>query len=788
MVDYPTTNRTNPIALGTEETIRNDLNDKNTALEGDNEEYKEFEYEALAAYLISEFEKNKWAREDSGLEEDIQDSLRAVNGEYSNEDKGRISRTGGSSIFMNLTATKARAARSWIADILFPPKGKSWSIEPTPIEDLPEEMKKLLETRLEEEFNKRAQPAQQGVGQPPIQPQQAMGPGAPPPIQPPTAEEAQTTIREENQKKRDIYDAVREEITNEAKFQLRKMEQKIDDQLIEGNWSKALSDFLDDFVTYPTAFMKGPVISRKKCLVWKDGEATEAHKYIYMNERVDPLDIYPSPSGVEVEDGNFVEHMRLTKATLAAFKGVKNFKNKAIDRALEDYENGGIPGWIDDDIEDEKADQEKRGNYLEAQEGIIHALHFWGVVPKKKFEEWDLYEKVEDLEDLEDNDPVDVEAIIVGNHVIKCIVNDDPLKRRPYYKASFVNIPGSFWGRSLANLMSSVQRMCNAAARALSNNLGVASGPQIELYVDRLADDGDIDSIEPFKIWQLKSDPTGAGGRAMNFFQPSSNAQELLAVYNNFEEKADDVTGIPRYAYGNEKTAGAAQTAQGLAMLLESTSKIIKDCIRNIDEGLIKPRIKYQFYHNMVNLDDFNYTGDINIETIGSHTLSVRGAEAARRNEFLQATANPTDLQVLGYEGRLAILRTMAEDLNLDTSIMPTTFEYKQKLKETEARAEQQAQAMAQAEQAKAQAGIQATQIQIEGQKEMHQTTMQKEMAKLQLEMQKFNQEMQVKIADIQRKAKADQNKADSDMFQEQGKKERQTQEVALAMNKGEGI
>jgi hypothetical protein len=39
-----------------------------------------------------------------------------------------------------------------------------------------------------------------------------------------------------------------------------------------------------------------------------------------------------------------------------------------------------------------------------------------------------------------------------------------------------------------------------------------------------------------------------------------------------------------------------------------------------------------------------------------------------RRNEFLQATANPIDAQIVGIPGRAEILRETAKDLNMDTT------------------------------------------------------------------------------------------------------------------------
>jgi hypothetical protein len=252
--------------------------------------------------------------------------------------------------------------------------------------------------------------------------------------------------------------------------------------------------------------------------------------------------------------------------------------------------------------------------------------------------------------------------------------------------------------------------------------------------------------------------------------------------------KADDLTGIPRYAYGNEKTAGAAQTAQGLAMLLESTSKVIKDCIRNIDEGLIKPRIQYQFYANMIQ-NAIPYTGDIKVKTLGSSTLSLRGAEATRRNEFLVATANPTDMGVMGVEGRAAILRVMAEDLGINPNVIPSGLEVKKKLED---QTKQQMQMMIEEQktkQAKVQAGIQATQIQTQGQMQMHQTSMEMEMNKLKAKMESDQRAYEAKVADIQRKYYADVavNKSKQQEIENNAQDARNKVAVKLAENKTKG-
>ena len=171
---------------------------------------------------------------------------------------------------------------------------------------------------------------------------------------------------------------------------------------------------------------------------------------------------------------------------------------------------------------------------------------------------------------------------------------------------------------------------------------------------------------------------------------------------------ADDATGIPRYAHGNEKVGGAAQTASGMSMLLESASKGIKDAIRHIDDGLIKPRVEYQFYWNLMEDEKSTFTGDIVVIPKGSQALTMRGSQEMRRNEFIQILANERFMQIVGIEGIAEILREMAKGLGLGESIIPSRIELKFKQKQ----AVEQARKQAETETKKEEVGIQQVAMQ----------------------------------------------------------------------------
>jgi hypothetical protein len=84
-------------------------------------------------------------------------------------------------------------------------------------------------------------------------------------------------------------------------------------------------------------------------------------------------------------------------------------------------------------------------------------------------------------------------------------LNYDPLGRKPYYLTSFEKVPGRIDGNGVADLCMDAQNMCNAAARALANNMGISSGPQVGVNVSRLPAGEDITQMYPWKIWQFKS-------------------------------------------------------------------------------------------------------------------------------------------------------------------------------------------------------------------------------------------------------------------------------------------
>lgn len=585
----------------------------------------------LARHIRKHWEVNKSAK--LFLEEGLLEDQRAKKGQYAPQKLVQIRNQGGSQIYMMLTATKQRAAASWIKDIILPADEKAWGIDPTPIPQLPQWAELAIRERLV-----------------------ASG-------------------RESWEDEQQLRELVAVELTKQAKASAGNMEDKIEDQLAECSWGKVMDELVDDFTTFSACIMKGPVLKKRKTLKWssKFGDTVPeiGEEIMLCFHRVSPFDIYPSPEATETNDGNLIERIRFRRGDLVAMKGVPGYKDEEIDKVLEAFPLG-LRDWLWNDTE-RLENENKHRWWMNSENGLIDGLHYWGSVQGTTLQAWGI--EVEDsLAEYQ------VDAILIGNYIIRCQINNDPLARRPYHKACYDPLPGAFWGNSIRWLMNDIQEFCNATARALVNNMAIASGPQVEVNYERLDPlESELD-IFPWKVWQTRGSEVG-GSNAVNFFQPQSNAQELMAVYKEFEMKADDITGIPRYVYGNEKVGGAGTTASGLAMLMGSAAKQIKQAIGNIDYGIIRPALEMVYCYNMLTSKDRTIKGDAKVVARGANALLLRDMATQRRSEFLGMTSNEVDMNIIGPEGRGKLLRSIAEDLDLK-DIVPSEQALLMKLQE----------------------------------------------------------------------------------------------------------
>src|SRR5574337_638934 len=233
---------------------------------------------------------------ETSIQERLLRCERQRRGVYDPDKLASIRAAGGSEVYMMLTGIKCSAAAAWIQDVLSDTGDDVFDVETSHEPDLPPEIRDMIVEQVRMEALNVAFSG------------------------------AVVTSEAVRDRMEDIRDRVLLEMRGEAEESAGRMANKMRDQLVKGNWNNALREFIDDFVTYPAAILKGPVVKRVPRVTWGPH-----YKPIVVNDlvqsfyRVSPYDLYPSPASAGPDGGFLIERHRLPGADLFSMIGVPGY-------------------------------------------------------------------------------------------------------------------------------------------------------------------------------------------------------------------------------------------------------------------------------------------------------------------------------------------------------------------------------------------------------------------------------------------------------------------------------
>lgn len=609
-------------------------------------------------------------------------------GEYSAERISQLRKTGGSTVYVQATAEKCMAAQSWIKDTLNFVDEKPWALEPTPKPSINPAAKQ----QCYEQVVKWAEQIIQERGSAPN----------------PDELESFKSIMQDKIENLEKY---------KASLAADNMESLIEDQLREGGFNPAFDQFLYDLVTYPFACLKGPVVRRQERLVWEE-QMDGSYKPVKKNqlamqfERVSPYNLYFSPNMMDVNRGYLFERQKLQRSDLIKLKGTKGYSSDNIDKVLNAYGEGGLIEWVNKDWE--KMLMEGRSSVMTPQTSNdiqIDALEFHGSVQGRVLKSWG----IDGADSIEDLNEYNVCSILIGQYVIKAVINDELGDQKPYFVTSFLKLPDTVYGKGIPQMMKANQDTINACRRSAINNMAISSGPQIAIDKAKISSKQDITQIIPFGIWQYDSSKGAQQGKPFETFTVPNYAEQLTKYEDYIHQRVDNETNIPRYESGNPNVGGAALTARGLSMLMSAATKTIRAVIKNIDEDVIIPLIQRLYNYNMLYSDDPAVKGDLQIRARGIFNLGAEEQAQTAQLEFLQmALQNQQVSEMLGAKGLARLFRPIIKKLKLPADdIIPTEeeIEMREQMRMDRERKELEMQEM----QAQADAQMQNEKAQTEG-------------------------------------------------------------------------
>ncbi len=562
-------------------------------------------------------------------------------GEYDPSVVRKLAAVGGCKDFFNISETKSDALEAWIADVTTNGGELPFSLNPTPIPDLPEDRKAQIVNETVAAY------------------QDAIASGFA--MEPSDVYEAAALA----------FDAAIEDEFQAARAASAGMERKMSDQLLEGGWRDAFDDFVRDYAQYPSAIMKGPILQRQPRMKWVDGAPKVVDEVIHTWKRVSPHLWFPGPNVATPNEGFCCELVQLDKAVLSRQKTQAGWNGGQIDGILLAPSATLTVEQSDASATQALLEGRDTGLNAGAADSVVWGIEYHGSASGADLIEWGMNEKSD--KKIEPLEYYDIRATLVGPFVPQCILNPNPLRTHIYKVASFVKVPGSVWGRSMLEKMADAQRGYNNTSRMMMNALAEASRVRSIVDVDAL-DDSCSRTDYPGKQWLYNGakfmSRTGQS-KPVEYFQATANVSSWLRVRQQFAEDADDRTLVPRYQTGDYKMKGAASTSSGLAMLMGASHKGIKRSLANIDRGVIKPDMQDLYQWNLLYLPDAEWKhikGDCQIEARGALHLLVKEQVLERRQAFLDQTANPTDMEIIGLEGRAEVLRSLADELHLSRS------------------------------------------------------------------------------------------------------------------------
>lgn len=599
---------------------------------------------SLAAYIKRQIDYAVQARQMNGIDDRLVKCLFQYKGKYTPEKLQEIKEYGGSEVYIKDTGIKCRAAAASITDVYR--TGKFLNLEPTPVPDLPEEWTMEIKRRAVNDVIMMAI-TEMGID-----------------ISTIDAGSMASLIQQIGQQ---AFTEHAQQIREEVDFQLerrarqsaRLMQKTIEDQLTEIGFLKALKNAIINFCIYPVAYIKGPIpytapklVRRLTANGWEVSVEPTLCWHWYAPS---PFNIYPCPDVSDVSDGYYAEKLQLSRRDLDEMRGVDGVNAEMVDIILGVYRDRGRK--VDNPVDYLQEIGEDRQAIADPYD-IIEGYEFCGSVSGSILREWGM-----EIDDTTIQNPdtaqFEITARMVDDVVFYARINEDPLGRRKLHKASYMEVPNSWYGMSPPELMDDTQGVRNALARALCNNAAFASGPIIGIDKSRLADGERFDHPEPLRVIQLKN-PHGYTPDPLQFFQANPLFESIINAMIYFGRLSDDGTGIPAYMTGDTRVGGAGRTMGGLFTLMDHAKLLITLAISNIDANFIEQPAQYLYDQNMLNNPDQAIKGDMKIRATGVLGHVIKATKQQALMLFRQSLTD-LDNQLIGMEGRARILAFEAE-------------------------------------------------------------------------------------------------------------------------------
>jgi chemotaxis protein histidine kinase CheA len=584
----------------------------------------------------------------TSLEQRWIEDLEQYHGRYDAGTAKALFDTERSQLFINYTRPKTDALAARLKDLLFPTDEKNWGINPTPVPTLSDQAEAAAAAAREkaEQAIAAQQQAQAATEQLPAEP--------PPGTEPDPAAMQQEEQVAQMQQQADTLQQEADEAKQaaallnarleEARKRADLMEAEIDDQLTECNYQAIKRDQIDIACKLGTGVTKGPVTGDKVRRGWKTDDTTGEYKLdVSSGERpayreVDIWGFFPDMDATRIEDSSGVyERHLMNKRALRQLATLQGFDKDAIRRLLQLAPSTTAPAYLAQLRNIRAATQQVTGD-------LYHVWEYYGPLESQDMQDLALHMlQSQDntisgiagqaLQQIEEVDPlVAVNACMwfCQGEVLKFALYPYDSGECIYSVFNLAKDEASIFGYGIPAIIRDPQAGINGAFRAMMDNAGVSSGPQIVIDMQNIEpEDGDY-RLRPRKIWRAKNG-IQKENPPFQLFHIETRQVELANIIQLCERFIDQMSAVPQIIQGQTGEVGAQSplnTALGTAIMHNSANVVFRSIVKTFDDDVTVPDIRRAYDWNMQFSDKPEIKGDYQIDARGSSVLLMRELQA----------------------------------------------------------------------------------------------------------------------------------------------------------------
>lgn len=546
--------------------------------------------EAVRARANSGIE-NVWL-EDEEFYEGIDDANRGTAGTFESKPPTQPQAkdaTTGSTIFTNITQPYCDSAAARTSDMLLPTDDRAWELLATPVVELT----RFVEGNFPRDVDQQI-------------------------IQAQTDPETGDVNEEGIERTRQEIVAKAEEDIAIAKEAVDKASTRIDDWHVECQYHAEVRSVIESVTQTGSGVLKGPVAKKRKMYALGEDNTLEMVEKIQPgSHHISNWNFYPAADcGNNIHNGSCVwEKDNITKKKLRELKGSPGYLESQIDIVLNQDAHVATAG---SDSETNSATAHLSPRDLK---NLYQIWYFTGEISREEIE-------AAGCECPEGQDFISAEVTMVNNVVIRAVSNLLDTGEFPYDIMVWQKRKDSPFGIGVARQMRTPQKIVTAAVRAMMDNAGRASGPQVIFkrgVIEPVG--GNVYQIQPWGMWEATEDADLQNlDNAFRFVKVDMYQAEMEAIIMLGLRLAEEVTGLPVIMQG-QTSSSTPDTLGGMQLQDDNASTVLRRIARLFDDLLTEPHLR-RYYRWLMQFGEDDEKGDFVVDARGSSALVARDMQS----------------------------------------------------------------------------------------------------------------------------------------------------------------